>query len=213
MEEGLKKEDFEPTLYPCQICGELKVRRRWGVSRVPKYCEQCRKKLKKSIIKKVNLAKKLANLDDNLSIEVTSPDGAKIKLRSEKEKEFYLSRKKAYMSDYAFTNSVDLGILSQILNIEIIMHRVNKELNLRQSSHRFNNLSRLSEEYRELIKSLGISKTQRDEKMGKEDIGVVLNDLIQRTKQLISENPHLLKVMCPNCGAYIENQINILKGE
>mgnify|MGYP000268167611 CR=1 FL=1 len=195
---------YEDKLYKCQRCGELKVRKKIGSRYTPKYCPDCLKKIRRLSIKKANKARFDKKFKEKFE-EVTAPDGSKVFLRDEEEKQFYLKRKKQYLEDFEWVKSADMGLLSKLLTLEIQARRIERELAEGGSGKKAKLLTELTKEMRNVQKELGIDRATRIKANEEEDVVSIIQDIIRRFKKYREENQDKFVWRCRYCG-----QLNVL---
>lgn len=199
---GSRRVIYEDKLYPCQKCGKDKVKRKLGCASVGKYCPECKRLL---IVERKNNPATIAKTDSqeeqlNTIISVIGPDGFKIILYGTDEESFYNNRLSQYQKDFEFTSSADFGILSRIIQLELAINRVTNQLGRGYNVEKSKVLVNLTEEYRKCQQDLGVARSKRMTSNKGEDVGAIVNEMIDKFKSFREANKEKFKWICSKCG-------------
>lgn len=193
---------YEDKLYPCQKCGQDKIKRKLGSGSVPRYCKECKRVTRTERKNDISTIPKTdQEFDDhNVKISVVSPDGFTIILYGSEEERFYKNRLTQYQKDFEFTSSADFGILSRVIQLELAINRVTNQLGNGYNVEKSKVLVNLTEEYRKCQQDLGVARSKRMSSSKQEDVGVLITEMLDRFKIFRENNKEKFKWICSKCG-------------
>ena len=192
----LKRDDFESRKYPCEKCKKLKVRKRLGSRKAPRFCPDCLTIFRKAKLKEAREQK--GKSKEPLGIMVMAPDGFPTRLKNEEERDYYEKRKKEYLEDFDWIGSADLSLLSRLLSLEISSRRYESRFSLKDSEAR--DRLNLIKEIRDTQEKLGIQRVQRKKRKEERSPLDIVQSLIKRFNDYRKKNPDRFVYICPNCG-------------
>ena len=193
----LKRDDFESRKYSCERCGQLKVRKRLGARKTPRFCPDCLVVVRKAQVRKAREAKGKPELFEG--VIVVAPDGFSVKLQNGEEKDYYEKRKAEYLQEFDWIDSADRGLLARLLSLEITCRRYESRFRLKESESR----DRLNsvKEIRDIQEKLGILRAQRKRRKEERTPLDMVQDLIKRFNDYREKNPDRFVWICSHCGA------------
>lgn len=141
--------------------------------------------------------------NDRETINVEGPSGAIYDVLHDKEKEYWNSTAKKYLSDYKFTNVSDLQDLDRVISLEMLLYRYQQWISMEHDywgeSVDTDALNKTykdkSGELRLIKKSLGIEKVARDKDQG-DSIAAYIENLRRRAHEFgVMRNEQAVKAI------------------
>lgn len=192
----LKRDDYEARKYPCERCKKLKVRKRLGSRKAPRFCPDCLTIVRKAQVKKAREEK--GKSKEPVGILVMAPDGFPVRLKDEEEKKYYEDRKDRYLEDFDWVDSADFGLLSRLLSLEVSCRRYESRFTLKdyETRDKINSIR----EIREIQDQLGISRFQRKKKKEERTPLDIVQGLIKRFVNQRKKHLERFVFICKFCG-------------
>lgn len=122
---------------------------------------------------------------------VELPSGATLQVPTEEEAGYLERAVDRYRADYALTNVSDLGEVDRCIGLELQMHRIQVWLGRRvdydnkpiDENAMMQRSQQLSSEIRQIKKTLGIDKVNRDRTHGRGSVNERMTNLLERARR------------------------------